>query len=126
MTALLVSGSTPMTRVAGSQLLDRGADARDQPSPADADHDHVDLRQVLDDLQADGALARDDTRIVERVQEEQAALVAQLLHPRERVPDVLAVEDDLGAVAARRPRLGARRVEGHDHGRPGCRRADAA
>src|SRR5206468_4045611 len=42
---------------AGSLLPDRSRDARDQPSAADADDDHIDLREVLEDLEPRRAMA---------------------------------------------------------------------
>ena len=50
------------------------------------------------------------------MQDVEAVLGAQLLHPRERLAHVRAVEDDRGAVARGRLGLGARRVRGHHHG----------
>ena len=79
-------------------LLDGRRDAADEPAAPDPDDDDVDVREVLDDLEPERPVAGDHVRIVERVGERQAALVADLLEPGERLADVLAVEDDLRAV----------------------------
>ena len=75
--------------------LDRGSDATDEPAAADADHDDVHVRHVVDELEPDRPIARDHGRIVERMDEGQALGVADPLHLGERVTDVGAVEDDL-------------------------------
>ena len=51
---------TPMTLQDGFSLLDRKGDAADEAAAADGHHDLLHLRQLLQDLQADGALAGDD------------------------------------------------------------------
>ena len=68
--------------------LDRGRDAADEPAAADADHDDVDVRHVVDDLETDRAVAGDDRRVVERVDEREALGVADPLHLGERFADV--------------------------------------
>ena len=46
--------------------LDRGRDAGDEPAAADADDDRVDVGHLVEDLEAERALARDDVGVVER------------------------------------------------------------
>ena len=58
-------GSTPMMRHAGRPRADRGREPGDQAAAADRDDDHVHLRQVLEDLEAERALARDHQRVGE-------------------------------------------------------------
>ncbi len=71
------------------------------PPPPTPDHHDVDVRQVLENLEAGRPVARDDLRIVERVDERESALCDQLLELLEGLADVLAVKDDLRAVALR-------------------------
>ena len=97
-------------------LLERGGRPRDQPPAADPDDDDVDLRQVLEDLEPDAAMAGDDGGVLERVDERQATLVADPLERPERLTDVGALEDDLGAVAAAGRDLRRIRADGHDDG----------
>src|SRR5690606_33096324 len=99
------------------ERLDGGRDAGDEAAAPDR-HDHdVGVGRVLEDLEADRALARDDVRIVERMDEREAALAPQCLALLERLEDG-AVEDDVGAVRAARLDLRARGVRRH-HDRAG-------
>src|SRR5205823_978480 len=70
----------------GPAVTDRGREARGGAAPADADDDEVDVGNVLEDLEPDGPLARDDRVVVERVAEDEAALRD---HPLHRRPDDL-------------------------------------
>ena len=72
----------------------------DQPSPTDADDDDIHVGQVVEDLETDRPVTRDDVRVVERVGEHQATLLAELLDSGECLADMRAVEDDLRTVAA--------------------------
>ena len=57
------------------QRLDVAADAGNQPAAADRHEDRRDVAQAMpQDLVADGALARDDQRVVERMHERHAPL----------------------------------------------------
>ena len=99
------SGSTPMTRASGRERLDRRRDAAGQPAAADRDEDRGDVRQVLDDLEPDGALAGDDPVVVERRDDREPALArrarsATCWRSSLAVPTI----DDLGAVGRRRAR----------------------
>ena len=75
------------------------------------------IGQVLEELEARRTVAGDHRRIVERVDEREALGVADPLHLGERLADVLAVQDDPGAVAQAgvdlRPH-GARRHDDRD------------
>ena len=106
---------------ARAPLLQRRGDAGDQPAAADADHDDVEVRQVLEQLEADRAVAGDDRRVVERVDEAEALRVADPLHLGEGLADVRAVEDDPGAVAEAGLHLRADRARRHHdrHRHPG-------
>lgn len=90
----------------GAQRLDRDGDARREPAPADADDDGAYLGALFEDLQADGALARDDVRVVEGVDEDRPGPFRVLLGGGERLVDDLAVQPDLGPVLAGRRDLG--------------------
>ena len=83
----------------GAPLLDRRGHARDETAAADPDDDDVEVGQVLDELEADRAVAGDDGRIVERVDELEALGVADPLELGQRLADVRAVQDDPRAVA---------------------------
>ena len=48
----------------GPAGLDRGRHAGAEPAAADRDQHHLDVGQVLEDLEADGALAGDDVAMV--------------------------------------------------------------
>ena len=85
-------------------LLERGRHPRDQPAAADADDGHVDVGQVLEDLEADRAVAGDDERVVERVAVDEALLLADPVERGERLVHGVALEDDPRPVAARLPR----------------------
>ena len=61
-----------------ADLLDGVGDAGDQSAAADGDHDGVDVVQVIQDLQGDGALACDDVFIVEGMNEGVAFAFFQL------------------------------------------------
>ena len=65
------SGSTPMMRIFGKQILDVGRDARDQPAAADRHEDGIDFSPgtLAQDLHADRALTGNDIRIVEGMNE---------------------------------------------------------
>src|SRR5690606_16601822 len=85
----------------GPERLDGGRDAGDEAAAPDRHDDDVGVGRVLEDLEADRALARDDVRVVERVDEREAVLAAQRLALLERLEDG-AVEGDVGAVRAAR------------------------
>ena len=63
---------TPTTRTSGRQRLHRDRDAGEQPAPAHAHDERAHLGALLQDLQADRALARDDVGVVEGVDEHRA------------------------------------------------------
>src|SRR5205814_9623449 len=84
----------------GSTLLQGGCDPGDQTASADPDDHDVDLGQILEDLEADAAVAGDHRRILEWVGERETALVADPLQCLQRLADMRALEDDLGTVSA--------------------------
>ncbi len=59
------------------QSLDGVSDTGDEPAAANGHDDRVDVRDLFEDLEADGALARNDVFVVERVDEGVAFGVAQ-------------------------------------------------
>ena len=61
----------------GPQVLHRVGQPRDQSAAADGHEDHIHVRQLLQDLQADGALSGHNAVIVEGVDERQSLLVPQ-------------------------------------------------
>ena len=87
----------------GPECLHRDCDARDQAAAADRDDDRVERVRLglVEELEADGALARDDERVVERGDERRAGLVRDALRARERARVVGALEHDLARRDAR-------------------------
>ena len=59
-------------------LLGAGSDTGDQSAAAGRNEDHVDKRQVAQDLERDGALTGHDVLIIERMDELRAGLLADL------------------------------------------------
>jgi len=81
----------------GAQLLDVGGHAGNQAAAADGDEDGVDGTGVLaQDLHAYGALAGDDVRVVEGVDEGELFLRLQLLGVVVGVGEAFAVQHDFG------------------------------
>ena len=114
------SGSTPSTRASGRSALTALAtpDANPPPPMGTSTVKGVDavaqVGELLHDLQAARALARDDARVVVGGDEHQTALARQRLrdlHPFiARWPD----PDDLRAVRADARHLDRRSIRGHD------------
>ena len=96
--------------------LDGRAHPRDQVPAAHGQHHRVHVRQVLHDLQSDGARARHETEILPVLDVHLARIVRDLPRPREPVGDRLPVDDQLGAEPAYGVALHRRRSVGHDHG----------
>ena len=71
----------------------------DQAAPADGHDDHLGLGRFLGQLQADGALAGDDLRVVERRHVHRPGRDGEGLGQRDAVVDHLTFEPDLGPVA---------------------------
>ena len=94
--------------------------ARREPAAADRDEDRPHLRALLDDLEAERALACHDVLVVERVDEHRAGPGREPQRLLERVLDRRPVQDHLRAVAAGGLHLRQRRPLGHDHGRRGA------
>ena len=94
--------------------LDGQRHTADESPAADGDEHGLDVGQLLEQLEPERALAGDHARIVERMDEELAALGAQ--RPRQLVGVVVvaSIQDHLGAVASRRRDFDERRVLGHD------------
>ncbi len=66
------SGSTPTTRILGIGLLEGAGDAADESAAADGNDDSLDVGDLLEELESDGALAGDDFRIVKGMDESAA------------------------------------------------------
>ena len=94
--------------------LQREPDAADQPAAAHRHQHGVEVGHLLGQLEADRALAGDDTRVVEGMDEDQPALGLDLHGAGIGLVVVLSVQDDLGAVPPR-PRDLAQRCPGR-HG----------
>ena len=112
-----------MTRAAGLTRLERDRDAADESAAAHGDDDGVEVRHLLDQLEADGALAGDHARVVEGMDEDETALGLDLPGARIGRVVVVAVEDDLGAVAARRRHLASAAPTPASRSRMRCRGA---
>ncbi len=89
---------------------------RGQAAAADAHDDRAHLGALLQDLQPQRALARDDVGVVEGVDEDGAGPLRVLLGRRQRLVDHLAVQPHLGAVLPGGRDLGQRRPDRHEDG----------
>ena len=111
----------------GVQMLDGVGHAGDKPTPADGDDDCVRILQLVQDLQADGALTGNDLRVVEGMDEGGTRLLLNLqgggvgivvsaLHQADLCPQLLGRLDftDGGAIGHTDERLDA--VAGGSHG----------
>ena len=81
-------------------LLDRRGDARCQPAAADRDDDRRDGGALLEDLETDGSLARDDPFVIERRHHRQAARRGFGLGAQTALGRGRAFEYELGAERA--------------------------
>ena len=100
----------------GTQLLDGAGHAGDQTAPANR-HDHsFQLRALLEQLEADGALPGDDGDVVEGVQKDLALLAGQLQGVFASFVVIHAVEDYVAAIILRGCHLDEGRGGGHDDG----------
>jgi hypothetical protein len=100
------------------QRLGRDGGARDQPPAADGHHDGRGIGNLLDDLKAHRALARDDIGMVKRVHEHSIVLSRPFLRRLERIVEGLTDQPHLGTIRTRRFDLGQRRRDRHEHRRP--------
>ena len=87
-------------------MLDRERDAADQTAAADGHDDRVDVGQLVEDLEPDRPLSRDDVVIVERMDERVAVLVFEFKRLVVGVVVDALDEADLGAEAFCRLDLG--------------------
>src|SRR5882724_7813046 len=76
------------------ERLECGCHTRDQTSATDRDYDDLDVGTVLDDLECQCALPRDDIGIVIGVDETEFALVLHLAGMRGGGRQVVTFEDD--------------------------------
>ena len=115
--SLPASGSTPWMRQRGDSAR-RERRAADQPAAAEADEQVVQVAHLLQQFARRRAPAGDDVGMVVRRHERHAALLRQAAADRLAILGVAVVDDDLGAVAARRRDLyRGRVVRHHDRGR---------
>ena len=111
-------GLDPDDAHAGAQVAQRDRGAADQPAAADRDDDRADVRDVVDDLEPERPLAGEHERVVERVDQDHAALVAHPEHLLEGLERRVAQPQRLGAVGLRGVELQLRGgLPGHHHGR---------
>ena len=101
----------------GASLLDRRHDPRDQPSAADRHHDRGHAWQLVEDLQADRALARDDPLVIEWRDDREPPRHRLGFGPRPPVRRGRALEDHFRAVGPRPVDFHARRRGRHHHHR---------
>lgn len=101
----------------GRLLLRRGGDAGDEPSAADRDDEGLDSRRLLEDLEADRALARDDVRMVVGRHEDRAGALGELGRRGEGLVEDVPAQHHLRAVVAGRRELGQGDADGHEDGR---------
>ena len=105
---------TPITSTSGRADLTAIATPLQSPPPPDRDHDAREVRDVLEQLEPERALARDHVGVVERMHEREPALARPLLGDADAVVDRVAADVDDRALAARRLGLGDRGVGGHE------------
>jgi len=86
-----------------SLLLDRGGNPGDQPAAANRNKDRAELRQGVDDFEADRPLAGDDGRIVKWMDQHEVATL--LFGFQAFLPFGNWHEDDLGPEVGDRPQL---------------------
>src|SRR5437867_1161479 len=96
------------------ERLDGEGDAADESAAAHRDQNGIEPGHLLQQLEADGALAGDDARVVERMDEDEIALGLDLLGAGKGLVVVFAVEDHLGALPPRGHHLAEGRPFGHD------------
>jgi hypothetical protein len=94
----------------GPKIAEGDRDPRRQPSAADRNDDRLGCGHLLRELEPDRSLARDNLRILERVDEGRAALVDVGNCGSHRVLEPLSLEDQLGPVGAAGLDLRHRRV----------------
>ena len=98
------------------QRLDGDGDARDQSAAADGDDDRVEVGGLLQHLQPQRALAGDDVRVVERMDQNASALRRQTLREVEGRRQALALQQHFGPEDAGLLHLGVRRRARHHDG----------
>ena len=96
--------------------LDRGRNPRAQPAASERDHDGIDVRQVLEDLQSDCPVPRHHRRIGERMNE-RPPLEWGIASGDADLPDLVPGElNDRRAESPDRGKLRGRRGVRHDRG----------
>ncbi len=111
-TAAQPAACTPTIRTSGIRALTASAMPPIRPPPPIGTTSRPRSGRRLDDLQADRALSGDHAHIVEGMHIGQAALALDLVGSRAGVVEGRAVQDHLGAIAARRGDLGERARSG--------------
>ena len=91
--------------------------AGDQPAAADRDHQHVEVRRLLQHFERDGALPGDHMRIVIRMHPDELAFRCDRLGAHLRVRHRLAVQHHRCAIGFGRRDLHERRRHRHHDGR---------
>ena len=108
------SGSTPTTRARGASALTAVATPAISPPPPTGTTTVVEVVDLGDQLERDGALPRHHERLVVGMHERQSALGGERHDERLAVVGVAVELDDLGAVALGGGALGRGRVAGHE------------
>ena len=98
------------------QQLGQRGHARGQSAAADGHQDVVDQRQLLHDFHGDGALARGNAQVVERVDERVAVFFGQLQCVLVGLVVDVAGQHHVGAERLRALNFDERRGGGHDDG----------
>jgi len=100
----------------GTQLLDGASDAGNQAASAYRYDHSFQLRALLEEFKADGALPGDDRDVVEGVQEHLTLLAGELQSVLAGLIVIDAVEDYVAAITLRRRHFHQRSGGGHDDG----------
>ena len=98
------------------QGLDGDGSAGNEPAATHRDDDGVHVVHLVEDLEAHGALARQDVGVVVAVDVLQPLLLADLESEQPALPDVGPVDDDVGSVLLTVLHLHDGRHDGHHHG----------
>ena len=107
-------GHHPDNADIGAPLFHRRRETGDQPAAPDGGDDGPGLGNFVQDLQADGALARDDIGVIEGGNHCQPPVGLDFLRSLVGVVEGGAVEFDLGAQRPHRVEFGVGRGFGHD------------
>lgn len=98
----------------GGACLHGCRDAGDQTSPADAEHDGVDVRRVLEEFESERSLPDHDVAVIERMDQHRTRALGELRGETQRGRHRLPLQHDFRSVAARGEQLRHRNAQRHE------------